>query len=273
VDGVADIAPEAVASPREKPRAPLLVASAISLRFGGVRALMDVSFTVAPSELLAVIGPNGAGKTSILNCLNGVYRPQEGSMTLDGQELRGRSPARIARLGVARTFQNLGLFASLSVVDNLMLGRHHLMRTGFLAGALWWGRARREEVEHRAAVEQVIELLELEPYRHVHAGLLPYGVQKRVELGRALSMEPRLLLLDEPVAGMNLEETEDLARYIIEIRERLGLAMIMVEHDMRLVMDLADRVMALDFGTPLVTGRPSDVQHHPAVVEAYLGAG
>jgi branched-chain amino acid transport system ATP-binding protein len=257
----------------ERVDGPLLDVRDVTLRFGGVTALNDVSFAVQPGELFAVIGPNGAGKTSIFNCINGVYRPQQGSIRLAGEELVGRPPPQVARMGVARTFQNLGLFTHLSVIDNLMLGRHHLMRTGFITGALWFGRARREEIEGREAVEAVVELLELEPHRHTPAGLLPYGLQKRLELGRALAMEPRLLLLDEPVAGMNLEETEDLARYLIEVRERLDLAVILVEHEMRLVMDLADRVLALDFGTPLAMGAPVEVQNEPAVVEAYLGAG
>ena len=200
---------------------PLLAVRDVTLRFGGVTALDGVSFDVRPGELFAVIGPNGAGKTSIFNCINGVYRPQDGSIRLAGEELVGRSPPAVARLGVARTFQNLGLFTHLSVIDNLMLGRHHLMRTGFVSGALWWGRARREEIAGREAVESVVELLELEAHRHTPAGLLPYGLQKRLELGRALAMEPRLLLLDEPVAGMNLEEVEDMARYLLEVRERL----------------------------------------------------
>jgi branched-chain amino acid transport system ATP-binding protein len=251
--------------------AALLAFEDVLLHFGGVAALDGVSFEVRPGELFAVIGPNGAGKTSIFNCINGVYRPQEGSIRLGDEQLLGRSPSTIAALGVARTFQNLGLFSHLTVIDNLMLGRHHLMRTGFLSGAVWWGRAKREEVEHRAQVEEIIDLLEMEAHRHRPAGLLPYGLQKRLELGRALAMEPRLLLLDEPVAGMNLEETEDMARYILEVRERLGLAMILVEHEMQMVMDLADRVMALDFGRAIATGAPDEIQADERVIEAYLG--
>jgi branched-chain amino acid transport system ATP-binding protein len=250
---------------------PLLQAHEITLRFGGVNALTNVTFDVQPSELFAVIGPNGAGKTSIFNCLNGVYRPQAGSILLEGQQLLGLRPQAIVRRGVARTFQNLGLFTNLDVVDNLMLGRYHLMQSGFLSGALWLGKTKREEVLHRRRCEEVIELLELEPFRHTHVGLLPYGIKKRVELGRALAMDPKLLLLDEPVAGMNLEETEDMARYILEVKDELGTAMVLVEHDMHMVMDIADRVLVLDFGHVIATGEPAAVQSDPAVIRAYLG--
>jgi branched-chain amino acid transport system ATP-binding protein len=250
----------------------LLRVEGLALHFGGVAALRGVDFDVREDELFAVIGPNGAGKTSIFNCINAVYRPQEGSIRFDGTELVRARPTRIAELGIARTFQNLALFDNLDVVDNLMLGRHLRMATGFVAGAVWLGRARREEIANRRRVEEIVDLLALEPYRGAPVGLLPYGVRKRIALGRAVAMDPRLLLLDEPVAGMNLEETEDMARAILELRSR-GITMLLVEHDMHLVMDLADRILALEFGRPIAIGTPAEIQADLRVVEAYLGAG
>jgi branched-chain amino acid transport system ATP-binding protein len=243
----------------------------VKLAFAGVQAIDGISFTVGRSELFAIIGPNGAGKTSIFNVLSGVYRPQEGEVVFEGRTLLGRRPHEIARLGIARTFQNVELFANLTVLDNLMLGRHTHITYGPLSALLWVGRARRQEIESRARVEEIIDFLELTQWRALPVGLLPYGVQKRVELGRALAMEPKLLLLDEPVSGMNVEETEDMARYILDIREELDIPIILVEHDMGLVMDLADRVLVVDFGRPVATGPPSEIQSNPDVIRAYLG--
>jgi len=249
----------------------LLDVADLTLRFGGATTLDAVSFDVRQGELFAIIGPNGAGKTSTFNCISGVYRPQAGSIALDGESLLGVAPDEIARRGVARTFQNVELFDNLSVLDNLLLGRHQKSTYSWPEAMAWFGRSRRQELASRRRIEDLIEFLDLARVRHLPVGILPYGIRKRVELGRALAMEPRLLLLDEPVAGMNSEETEDMARFILDIRTELGTSMIMVEHDMRLVMDLADRVMVIDFGRRIALGTPEEVQRDPAVIAAYLG--
>ncbi len=249
----------------------ILTVTDLALRFGGTKAIDGVSFDVKKGELFSVIGPNGAGKTSIFNCLSGVYRPQEGSIDFLGRSLLGMRPDAIAKFGVARMFQNIELFDNLTVLDNLMLGRHQHLQYGTLAGMLYVGKAKNVELANRRIVEDIIDFLEIEAFRKFPVGMLPYGVKKRVELGRALAMEPKVLLLDEPVAGMNVEETEDMARFILDIRAELDLAMVLVEHDMGLVMDLADRVMVLDFGQRISLGSPDEVQSDPAVIAAYLG--
>jgi branched-chain amino acid transport system ATP-binding protein len=250
---------------------PLLEVRDVHLRFGGVRALRGVSFDVRANELLAIIGPNGAGKSSIFNCLSSVYHPQEGSIQFLGRELTRLTSAGVARAGIARMFQNIALFDTLTVLDNLMLGRHLRIRYGTFAALVWRGRARRVELRERAVVEEIVAFLGLGPYRETPVGSLPYGVKKRVELGRALAMEPKLLLMDEPVAGMNLAETEDMALAILDIREELSIPIMLVEHDMGLVMDLADRVLVLDFGEPVAIGTPEEIQRDPNVIRAYLG--
>ncbi|GIK97751.1 MAG: ABC transporter ATP-binding protein [Xanthobacteraceae bacterium] len=253
-------------------RAPAIMrAEGITLRFGGVTALSDVSIEILRSEIVAVIGPNGAGKSCTLNCLNGFNVPQQGRFFFDEQEITGLPPHRIAKLGVGRTFQGLQLFSGLSVIDNLMTGRHLHMRTGAIQGFFYWPFAHREEIEHRRKVEEIIDFLEIKQIRHRLVGSLSYGLRKRVDLGRALAMEPKVLLMDEPMAGMNLEEKEDMARFIIDIREALDIPVLIVEHDMQVVMDIADRIVVLDWGHVIAQGPPSVIKRDPAVIKAYLG--
>ena len=249
----------------------LLTLDNVHLAFAGVKAIDGVSLTVSTGQLFAIIGPNGAGKTSIFNCISGVYHPQEGSIEFEGESILGRKPNRIADLGIARTFQNIELFPQMTVLDNLMLGRHKHIKYGTPLAMLRIGPAAREEARNREIVEGIVEFLEIEQFRKSYVAMLPYGVQKRIELGRALAMEPKLLLLDEPVAGMNLEETEDMARFITDIKRELGIGIVLVEHDMRMVMDLADAVLAIDFGKPIAIGTPREIQSNTDVVRAYLG--
>ena len=250
-----------------------LVVDDLHLSFQAVKAIEGVGFNVHDGEILAIIGPNGAGKTSVFNCISGLYKPDSGSISFQGAEIVGLKPYRIANLGVARTFQNIELFPQMTVLDNLMLGRHRHLRYGTAAAMLRVGRAIREEVRNREIVEAIVEFLELEPHRKSYVAMLPYGIQKRVELGRALATEPRILMLDEPAAGMNLEETEDMARFVTDIRRELGIGVVLVDHDMRLVMDLADTVLALEFGRPIAMGPPAEIQSNPDVIRAYLGEG
>ena len=243
----------------------------ISLRFGGVKALTDVTFDVCEHEIRAIIGPNGAGKSSMLNCINGVYQPQAGSISLRGETFRHMNSRQVAEMGVARTFQNLALFKGMSVLDNIMTGRNLKMRTNLLQQAIRWGAAEREETEQRIAVERIIDFLEIQPYRKTPVGRLPYGLQKRVDLGRALAMEPQVLLLDEPMAGMNVEEKQDMSRFILDVNDEFGTTIVLIEHDMSVVMDISDRVVVLDYGRKIGDGRPDEVRANPEVIAAYLG--
>jgi len=243
----------------------------ISLSFGGVKALTDISFNVREHEVRAIIGPNGAGKSSMLNCINGVYQPQQGAITFRGQTFHHMNSRQVAEMGVARTFQNLALFKGMSVLDNIMTGRNLRMKSNLLLQALRFGPAEREEIAQREAVERIIDFLEIQAYRKTPVGRLPYGLQKRVDLGRALAMEPQVLLLDEPMAGMNVEEKQDMCRFILDVNDEFGTTVVLIEHDMGVVMDISDRVVVLDYGKKIGDGTPDEVRSNPEVISAYLG--
>jgi branched-chain amino acid transport system ATP-binding protein len=254
------------------PASPLLEVDGVSVRFGALLALSGVSLGIQPGEILAIIGPNGAGKTTLLNVISGFYHPYEGRIRFEGRDRTHLAPPDVAALGVARTFQNVALFKGMSVLDNLMTGRLLKMGGHFLLDAIWWGPAKRQELANRAVVERIIDFLEIQSIRKTPAGKLPYGLQKRVELGRALAAEPKLLLLDEPMAGMNVEEKEDMSRFILDVNGEFGTTIALIEHDMGVVMDISDRVVVLDYGRKIADGPPEQVRKDAAVLDAYLGA-